>query len=98
MYYLVRFHGDGGQACIPGVRCFSDLDVADGLAEILRGEPGHYCRNSVLVEESAVEVLAEEWFDLNPVWFCRSLNKQYYARLLNYCRQHDILWGPGQRA
>jgi len=42
-YYIVEFHADGGQMCVPGIRCFVNKDEADKLAEYLRTEPGHTC-------------------------------------------------------
>lgn len=43
IYHIVKFHADGGQACIPGIRCFTDKSKADAFAEYLRAEPGHTC-------------------------------------------------------
>jgi hypothetical protein len=42
-YHIVKFHADGGQMCVPGIRCFTDKAKADELAEYLRTESGHSC-------------------------------------------------------
>ncbi len=42
-YHIVKFHADGGQMCVPGLRCFLDKEEANKLAERLRAEPGHTC-------------------------------------------------------
>lgn len=42
-YHIVKFHADGGQMCVPGIRCFTDKWEADKLAEHLRTEVGHSC-------------------------------------------------------
>lgn len=42
-YHIVEFHADGGQMCVPGVRCFIDKNDADKWAEYFRTEPGHSC-------------------------------------------------------
>lgn len=49
-FYVVHFHADGGQACIPGRRVFTDPDEADHFAHTCRNERGHTCHNSVRVE------------------------------------------------
>jgi hypothetical protein len=43
MFYIVEFHADGGQMCVPGIRCFDSVEKADAFAERLRNEPGHTC-------------------------------------------------------
>ena len=43
MFHIVEFHADGGQMCVPGVRCFENKVEADSFAERLRNEPGHSC-------------------------------------------------------
>jgi hypothetical protein len=47
MFYIVNFHADGGQACIPGRRVFTNAEKALKFAERMRNEPGHTCENSV---------------------------------------------------
>lgn len=43
MFHIVAFHADGGQMCIPGLRCFDTVEAANDFAERLRNEPGHSC-------------------------------------------------------
>ncbi|TSC89546.1 MAG: hypothetical protein G01um10143_36 [Parcubacteria group bacterium Gr01-1014_3] len=43
MYYIIEFHADGGQMCIPGRRAFSDPEAAKKFAERMRSEPDHTC-------------------------------------------------------
>lgn len=43
IYHIVEFHADGGQMCVPGIRCFDDVEKANSFADRLRNEPGHTC-------------------------------------------------------
>lgn len=43
MYHIVEFHADGGQACVPGRRTFTDPEAAKQFAKRMREEPGHTC-------------------------------------------------------
>lgn len=52
MFYIVHFHADGGQACIPGRRVFSSSDAAKRFAKNMENEPGHLCKNCVNIEVS----------------------------------------------
>ena len=39
----VSFHADGGQACIGGLRTFTNTQDAIGFAQHRMEEPGHFC-------------------------------------------------------
>ena len=53
-HHAVRYHGDGGQMCIPGeVKLFDDVQAAAAFAEAMINEPGHLCPNSVHVASYA---------------------------------------------
>ncbi len=55
MFHVVHFHADGGQACIPGRRVFTDKKTADDFADRMRTEPDHLCGSeSVRQEESEI--------------------------------------------
>jgi len=56
MYYIVHFHADGGQMCVPGLRCFEDPVKAARFADKQRNVPGHTCQNSVREEISETPV------------------------------------------
>jgi hypothetical protein len=57
MFYIVEFHADGGQMCVPGIRCFDSVEKANAFAERLRNEPGHTCGpNSVRQRESETPI------------------------------------------
>ena len=65
MYYVVHFHADGGQMCTEGRRCFEDQTIAEGLAAILKSEPGYTCGPlSVRVTSSQIPVSNHGWFDI----------------------------------
>ncbi|MBI3590584.1 MAG: hypothetical protein HY094_04305 [Candidatus Melainabacteria bacterium] len=43
IYHIVNFHADGGQACVPGRRCFENPTNAHTFAKVMREESGHKC-------------------------------------------------------
>lgn len=51
-YYIVKFHADGGQACVPGVRRFTSKSEAEEFAGRMRNEPGHTCVDHTHLIES----------------------------------------------
>jgi len=51
-FIIVRFHADGGQACIPGQRVFADPIKAVEFANNRENEPGHNCEDSVSISYS----------------------------------------------
>lgn len=46
---LVYFHADGGQACVPGIRNFSDPIKAVNFSSRELNDLDHYCKNSVRI-------------------------------------------------
>lgn len=54
-YYIVEFHADGGQACIPGRRVFTDKNAAERFKSVMEKEPGHHCRDSVRLTISDID-------------------------------------------
>lgn len=61
MGWVVKFHADGGQMCVPGLRDFGDdKDAAHRFANKMRDEPRHVCereandigKSTVIVEYS----------------------------------------------
>jgi hypothetical protein len=52
MYYIVHFHADGGQMCVPGRRVFLDSGQALAFFNRCATEKDHTCINSVRMEAS----------------------------------------------
>jgi hypothetical protein len=52
-YYIVHFHADGGQMCVPGRRVFTDRAEADAFADRMRKEPDHACGPESMRQEEA---------------------------------------------
>ena len=79
-YHYVKFHADGGSACVNGLRRFLNTEIADKFAELMRNEPGHTCKDSVACFSSN-EYLEEEGFlALNFTM----LNRDFYQKQLEY--------------
>ncbi|MDO8621499.1 MAG: hypothetical protein Q7R31_04455 [Candidatus Levybacteria bacterium] len=62
MYYIVEFHADGGQMCVPGHRSFADLEKAKQFAEKMRSELGHTCGPESVREYTSETDLGNEGF------------------------------------
>src|SRR6185503_1421303 len=50
--WVVHFHADGGQTCVPGRRVFANQHDARQFAERMRNERGHRCENHTWIEET----------------------------------------------
>lgn len=51
MFYIVHFHADGGQACVPGKRCFDNKMEALQFYESQLAEIGHTCIDHTWIEQ-----------------------------------------------
>jgi len=47
MRYVVEYHADGGQMCVPGRRVFKIESRAQAFEKKMMNEKGHTCKNSV---------------------------------------------------
>lgn len=55
-YFVVHFHADGGQMCIPGRRVFTDRVAADQFADRMLADTDHYCTDHTRVVETDTPV------------------------------------------
>jgi len=62
MHHIVEFHADGGQTCVPGVRCFPDRGAADRFAEHERGRKGHSCGAGSVRQRESEAPLRDEGY------------------------------------
>lgn len=58
--YIVEFHADGGQMCVPGRRVFVHKHEADRFAEAMRNEPGHICGPESVTQYESDDPLPNE--------------------------------------
>jgi hypothetical protein len=82
MYHYVKFHADGGGACIHGLRRFSDTETADKFADLMRDEPGHQCKDSVACFSSIAYLEEEGHLTLREQH--PSLSQEFYKEVLQY--------------
>jgi len=59
-YYVVHFHADGGQMCVPGHKTFTDKKRAESFLQTMRDEPGHNCGSDSAWMEATTEDMGSE--------------------------------------